>query len=136
MSGAMVRWMGVCLDCADAEKMAAFYGTVLGWQVTGRDDPDDRLGGSGWIHMGDPAGGVGLSFQAEEWYEPPVWPEERGAQSKMLHFEMSVDDLDAAIALVIDAGGREAPNQPADRDGARLRIMLDPAGHPFCLCDE
>jgi hypothetical protein len=24
-------------------------------------------------------------------------------------------------------------HQPADRDRTRLRIMLDPAGHPFCL---
>ncbi|WP_425554049.1 VOC family protein [Kribbella karoonensis] len=30
-------------------------------------------------------------------------------------------------------GAREARQQPTDRDPHRLRIMLDPAGHPFCL---
>ena len=76
---------------------------------------------------------MGLSFQAEEWYTPPTWPEEPEQQSKMIHFEMDTDDLEAAIALVVEAGGREAPNQPQDRDRSKLRIMLDPAGHPFCL---
>ena len=77
---------------------------------------------------------MGLSFQAEEWYESPVWPETSGERAKMIHFEMSVDDLDAAVARVIQLGGAEAPNQPADRAHAELRVMLDPAGHPFCLC--
>ena len=88
-----VRWTGVCLDCADAEQLATFYGRLLGWEVTARDDQDGRLGGAGWIAMNDPAGGVGLLFQAEEWYEPPVWPD---------HFLMS-DGIDTASANVASA---------------------------------
>jgi len=129
-----LRWDGVCLDCADAEEMARFYGDLLGWQVAARDAPDDRLGGSGWISMTGPAGTPSLSFQAEEWYQPPTWPEVAGAQTKMMHLEIAVDDLEAAVGLVLRAGGRVARNQPADRDLTRLRVMLDPAGHPFCLC--
>jgi catechol 2,3-dioxygenase-like lactoylglutathione lyase family enzyme len=128
-----MRWTGVCIDCADAEELAEFYGRLLGWEISARDTPATRQGGSEWIAMLDPAGGVGLSFQAEEWYEPPVWPEQPGAREKMLHFEIAVDDLDAAVADVVTAGGRIAPHQPADRDPAHLRVMLDPAGHPFCL---
>jgi catechol 2,3-dioxygenase-like lactoylglutathione lyase family enzyme len=124
----------VCIDCADADELAAFYGRLLGWEITGRDADDSRAGGSGWIGMANPDGGIGLSFQAEEWYHPPVWPEESGAQAKMLHFEIAVDDLDAAVEVVVAAGGRVAPHQPEDRDHAELRVMLDPAGHPFCLC--
>jgi catechol 2,3-dioxygenase-like lactoylglutathione lyase family enzyme len=132
MSSAL-RLAGICLDCADAEEMARFYATLLGWEVVARDTPETRKGGSGWVAIADPAGGVGLSFQGEEWYEPPVWPEEPGAPSKMMHFEMAADDLDAAIALAIEAGARVAPHQPADRADDPNRIMLDPAGHPFCL---
>lgn len=128
-----IRWAGVCLDCSDAEELAAFYTRLLGWQVTARDDVADRKGGAGWVALADPAGGVGLSFQAEAWYQPPVWPEQPDSQAKMLHFEIEVDDLDAAITLVLDAGGRVAPEQPTDRDPNELRVMLDPAGHPFCL---
>jgi catechol 2,3-dioxygenase-like lactoylglutathione lyase family enzyme len=122
--------------CGDAERMAAFYGRLLGWPVTGRDTREDRRGGTGWVGMEDPNGGVGLSFQSEEWYQPPEWPEEEGFQAKMMHFEMSVADLDAAVAEVTASGGRVAPHQPADRDQARHRVMLDPAGHPFCLCSD
>jgi predicted enzyme related to lactoylglutathione lyase len=130
------KWRGVCLDCVDAEQMAAFYGRLLGWSVTGRDTPADRRGGTAWVSMKDPKGGVGLSFQAEDWYQPPTWPEEEGLQAKMVHFEMSVADMDAAVAEVISFGGRPAPHQPPDRDPARARVMLDPAGHPFCLYCE
>ena len=51
----------------------------------------------------------------------------------MLHFEVQVDDLEAAVALAIEVGGTEAPWQPPDRNRDRIRIMLDPAGHPLCL---
>jgi predicted enzyme related to lactoylglutathione lyase len=128
-----IHWGGVCIDCADAEGLAKFYSRLLGWEITARDTPDTRAGGSGWISMRDPAGGVALSFQAEEWYEPPVWPEERGAQAKMIHFEIAVDDLEAAVACAVAAGGRVAPHQPEDRDQNQSRVMLDPAGQPFCL---
>ncbi|HTT89356.1 MAG TPA: VOC family protein [Acidimicrobiales bacterium] len=131
-----IEWRGVCLDCVDAEKMATFYGRLLGWPFTGRDTPEDRKGGTGWVGMKDPEGGVGLSFQAEEWYQPPTWPEEEELQAKMMHLEMSVHDLDTAIAEVVASGGRIAPHQPPDRDQARARVMLDPAGHPFCLYSE
>lgn len=129
-----VTWDGLCLDCADAEEMARFYAEVFGWEVAARDSPEGRAGGAGWILMSGPAGAPSLSFQAEEWYQPPQWPEVEGGQAKMMHLEVTVDDLDAAVALVVRAGGRVAPDQPADRDSTQLRVVLDPAGHPFCLC--
>jgi predicted enzyme related to lactoylglutathione lyase len=121
-----IRWTTLTIDCLDAEALGAFYSQLLGWKVTARD-------GAGWLQLRNPAGGIGLNIQAEEAYEPPVWPEQPGQQAKMMHFEILVDDLDAAVRLVLEWGGEEAPHQPADRDHTRLRIMLDPAGHPFCL---
>jgi catechol 2,3-dioxygenase-like lactoylglutathione lyase family enzyme len=124
-AGPRLHWNAVCLDCSDAEGLAAFYGRLLGWEITAGD--------GNWVQMADPNGGVGLNFQAEEWYEPPVWPEQRGAPSKMLHFEIEVDDVEAAVSHAIAAGARVAARQPKDRDQRTLRVMLDPAGHPFCL---
>lgn len=118
-----IEWGGICLDCRDAEELARFYTDVFGWKEVARDGPD-------WIHLEGP---LGVSLQAEEWYEPPTWPEVPGALTKMLHFEVGTDDLDAAVALVVRSGGREASPQPPDRDPSLLRVMLDPAGHPFCL---
>jgi catechol 2,3-dioxygenase-like lactoylglutathione lyase family enzyme len=116
--------------------MAKFYGEVFGWTTIARDEPTVELGGSPWILMGDPDGGPTVSFQAERWYAPPVWPETDGAPTKMMHLEVEVDSLEEAVAIVVEAGGRIAPHQPPDRDPARLRVMLDPAGHSFCLCEE
>jgi predicted enzyme related to lactoylglutathione lyase len=128
-----IRLGGICLDCGDAEEMARFYSAVFGWEETARDDVGSRQGGAGWISMSGPDGGPGVSFQAERWYEPPVWPESPGHQTKMMHFEVGTNDLEAAIELVVRSGGQVAPRQPIDRDARELRVMLDPAGHPFCL---
>jgi catechol 2,3-dioxygenase-like lactoylglutathione lyase family enzyme len=114
----------VCVDCADVDAMADFYGRLLGWEVTFRERH--------WILMRDPAGGTGLSFQAEESYRPPQWPEQASGQnnqSKMLHLDILVDDLDSAVAHALASGARLAEHQPQPR----VRVLLDPAGHPFCL---
>lgn len=122
----VVRWTGLCIDCADADELAAFYERLLGWETTASD-------GDGWRQLRDPDGGVLINIQAEPWYTPPTWPEPPGEQHKMMHMEIEVDDLDAAVSAAIAAGAREAPEQPSDRDPQRIRVMLDPAGHPFCL---
>ena len=121
-----VTWTTITLDCADAEVLGGFYAALFDWEITARD-------GAGWVQLRDPAGGIGLNLQAEDSYEPPTWPESPGRPSKMMHFEILVDDLEAAIGLVARSGGSVAPWQPPDRDPTRIRIMLDPAGHPFCL---
>ena len=120
-----IRWVGLALDCADAPAMARFYEGLLGFDV--------HEVGPRWAQLFDPAGGVHLNIQGEDWYRPPTWPEQPGELTKMMHFEVQVDDLEAAVALAIDAGGTENPWQPPTRNRERMRIMLDPAGHPLCL---
>jgi catechol 2,3-dioxygenase-like lactoylglutathione lyase family enzyme len=119
-------WTTVCIDGDDADELAAFYCRLLGWEVTARD-------GRGWVQARDPNGGVGLNFQSEPNHQRPVWPDEPGEQAKMLHFEIMVDDLEQGVAHAVESGATPAPRQPPDRDPERLRVMLDPAGHPFCL---
>lgn len=116
-----LQFAGANMDCTDAEEMADFYCRLLGWEVTYRD--------SDYIAIRDPAGGAGLSFQEEAWYQPPVWPEQAGELTKMIHLDIKVDDLDTAVAHAVAAGARVAEHQPR----TDLRIMLDPAGHLFCL---
>lgn len=111
----------VCLDCSDAHAMAGFYGQLLGWEPTSTE-PD-------WVLMRDPDGGVGLSFQAEPRYRPPVWPEDETEQQKMIHLDVLVDDLAAAVEVALAAGGRLHEHQPR----VDLRVVLDPSGHPLCL---
>jgi hypothetical protein len=101
--------------------MADFYGGLLGWPAT--------ISEPNWVLMQDPAGGAGLSFQADPNYREPTWPETPSGQDKMLHLDIKVDDLDAAVEHAIASGARLADHQPQ----ARVRVLLDPAGHPFCL---
>ena len=115
------RLTTICIDCADAHVMADFYGRLLGWEVT--------LSEPNWALMRDPAGGTGLSFQAESGYREPTWPDRPNGQDKMLHLDIEVDDLDAAVEHAVASGARLAEHQPQ----ARVRVMLDPAGHPICL---
>jgi hypothetical protein len=121
-----VRWVGVAIDCADAGPVARFYERLLEFDVGDFEPPH-------WAQLWDPAGGVHLNIQGDTRYEPPIWPEQPREQAKMLHFEVQVDDLKAAVDTALEAGGREAPWQPPDRNRERIRVMLDPAGHPLCL---
>ena len=111
----------LCIDCSDAHAMADFYGRLLGWEPT-FTEPD-------WVLMRDPAGGVGLSFQAEPNYLPPVWPQRVDEQRMMMHLDILVEDLEAATAFAVEAGARLADVQARDD----LRVLFDPSGHPFCL---
>jgi catechol 2,3-dioxygenase-like lactoylglutathione lyase family enzyme len=128
-----LEWSSVCIDCANADELAIFYSQLLGWEVGYRNTSDHGgSGDAGWVSMPNPAGGIGLCFQGMDDYAPPVWPDEPDRRAKMMHFEIAVDDVPAAVEVAIRAGAA-MPAQPVDRDPSSLRVLLDPAGHPFCL---
>ncbi len=90
-----VRWVGVCLDCGDVDELAHFYSTLLGYEVVQSD--------VGWRQLRPAADAIGpaINLQSEDCYEPPTWPEQDGRQQKMIHFEVEVSNLDAAIETVL-----------------------------------
>jgi hypothetical protein len=45
------------------------------------------------------------------------------------HLDILVSDLDAAVDHAISVGASMALIQPQQR----VRVLFDPAGHPFCL---
>ncbi len=110
------------LDTPDPQGLARFYSALLDWPI-GTDDPE-------WATLRP--GGPGLSFQLEPEHEPPVWPAGRGDQRMQLHLDVQVDDLAAAVDFATSLGATVAGSQPQDG----VRVMLDPAGHPFCLFVE
>lgn len=109
------------LDAPDARALASFYQKLLGWQRV-RDKPS-------FVGLRPLSGGAGLGFQTEPNYVAPVWPSTPGSQLIMSHLEIEVDDLAAAQSWATDAGAALADYQPQ----THVRVMLDPAGHPFCL---
>lgn len=110
----------VTMDCSEPGAMAEFWGALLGLDIAHQSDDYAMLtGGSG------PA----LGFGRVEGYEPPAWPNPNG--SKQYHLDVAVEDIPAAEGRAVDLGATVADPQP----GETWRVLLDPAGHPFCLTD-
>ncbi len=127
-----LRVSGVVLSAPNPRELAAFYQRLLGWTVAREEGP--RPGAppeDGWAILRPPSGesGVTLAFEYDADYVPPVWPSEPGKQQIMGHVDVAVEDLEAAEAWAVSMGARPANYQPQEQ----VRVMLDPAGHPFCL---
>jgi catechol 2,3-dioxygenase-like lactoylglutathione lyase family enzyme len=102
-------------------ELADFYHRLLGWSVA-EDGPD-------WVSLKAPGGGPTLSFQLEPDHSPPVWPAVPGEQQMMMHLDFVVSSLDDAVSMAQELGATLAEIQPQHD----VRVLLDPAGHPFCL---
>ncbi|GAA3564886.1 VOC family protein [Microlunatus spumicola] len=109
------------LDCSDPRAEAAFWSALLGWQVAVAEDE---------YAMVVPAdGGAMLGFGRVEDHQRPGWPNERG--TKQFHLDLACDDVAASEEQALALGATLAEPQPGDT----WRVLLDPAGHPFCLTD-
>jgi catechol 2,3-dioxygenase-like lactoylglutathione lyase family enzyme len=127
------------IGCGDAWELADFYASLLGWNVVERSE---RVPGA-WALVTSPSGDHKLEFQREEPFVPPVWPTVAGQQQMGMHLDIAVDRLAPMSAMdqrrqqfaeavehAVSLGARVAEHQPQPE---RLVVMLDPAGHPFCL---
>ena len=119
-----MKLSGIVLDSPDAQELAAFYHRLLGWNVI-TDEP-------GWVMLRPPGGGSGLSFSSDDAYRPPVWPATVDHNQMQLHLDIRVDDLPEAVEHALATGARLADVQPQDD----VRVLLDPAGHPFCFFEN
>ena len=117
------QWWGVTLDAPDGVALGRFYARLLDWPFS----PDDNGLGGTLAPSGD--AGFNLGFQTEPLYVRPVWPAEPGRPQMSMHLETEVDDLEEAVAHAVSVGAAVADFQPQ----TTVRVMLDPAGHPFCL---
>lgn len=118
-----IRIDDIMIDCYNERNLGAFYAGLLDWEAA-------ELG-EGCVVVQASGGAIRLLCQREVDYIPPVWPEAPGAQQKMIHLDFTVDDLQAAVQHALSLGATEAKMQYRPD---QWRTMLDPAGHPFCLC--
>ena len=109
----------ITLDCAEVTPVADFWKAALDYEQVASDGENYAMlqGGSG------PA----LGFGKVEGYEPPGWPNQHG--SKQFHLDLAADDIDAETERLVGLGATLAEPQP----GETWRVLLDPAGHPFCV---
>jgi catechol 2,3-dioxygenase-like lactoylglutathione lyase family enzyme len=116
-----MRLRAAVLGSPQPQALGAFYARLLGWPIA-TSDPT-------WVRLEAPDGGTCLSFQLEQDYVRPVWPSSPGRQQMMVHLDIAVEDMPAAVEWARAAGATLAEFQPQDD----VRVMLDPDGHPFCL---
>lgn len=114
-------WWGVVLDAPDVDVLAQFYSKLRGWPIWKQDENDAAL------DLGE--GVAYLAIQRNPDYVRPTWPAEPGSQQMMLHLDFEVTDLEGETARAVALGAELPDHQPQEN----VRVLLDPAGHPFCL---
>ena len=116
-----VRFDVVALDTPDPPRLAAFYCALLGWTVERADEDLITISGGS---------GARLAFQLAPDHVAPTWPDP--AVPQQIHLDLAVDDLAAASAYAESLGARRLSGPEIQED---FVVLLDPSGHPFCLCD-
>jgi predicted enzyme related to lactoylglutathione lyase len=117
-------WWGIAIEAPDPGALAKFYSELLGWPVR-HEEP-------GSVVLAAPQGSAYLVFQQATGYQAPIWPPVDGQQRPMMHLDFQVGDLDSAAAEAVALGASVATVQPREN----VRVLFDPAGHPFCLCRD
>lgn len=125
-SGLKIKLYSFTLDCRNPQELAAFYAALLNWEVPFSSEEYACAAAPGVAQGAYP----GITFQRNPVYQPPVWPEEPEAQQQMAHLDFAVNDLEQAVEYAVHCGAAIAKQQFSDD----WKVMFDPEGHPFCLC--
>ncbi len=112
----------ISIDCSDPMRTRDFYASLTGWEKREAYGCPALVGDNGLLLLF-----MGCDFE----FVPPVWPEEPGKQQKQMHFNFQVDDLPSAVKEALLYGATKAAAQYGEE---HFITMLDPEGHPFCLC--
>jgi catechol-2,3-dioxygenase len=115
---AIARLGAIALDAPDPARLARFYQEILDLETMFENDNFVALKGAGVL----------LTIQRVTDLPPVTWPE--GDVPKQIHLDLAVDDLDSSEEALLTAGAAKANTQPAPD---RWRVLIDPAGHPFCI---
>lgn len=121
-----IKMYALTLDCKDPHELAKFYAALLHWIIPYQDEDYAVVSAPGVNQGAYP----GITFQRNPDYNPPVWPEAPEAQQQMAHIDFAVNDLEKAVQHAVHCGATVADAQFSDA----WKVMFDPAGHPFCLC--
>lgn len=116
-----VSLLALTVDGPDERALAAFYAALTGSAI-------EHIGPDGST-LSVVFGSLRLVFRSVAHHRRPTWPD--GDVPMQMHLEIEVDDLDSTCARLLTCGATRPDFQPHREDG--LLVLLDPAGHPFCL---
>ncbi|GAA0247997.1 VOC family protein [Cryptosporangium japonicum] len=104
------------LDCADADTLADFWATALGY----RRGPFERP----YVRLTDPGG---------RWPDLLVQqvPEPKGGKNRM-HLDVHVLDVAAEVER-LTAAGATVVDPAHDDEGFLTAVLADPQGNEFCV---
>lgn len=118
----------VTITAPDPRRLAEFYARLLGVEVTTIEDPGpDEPDTAGWAQIRTER--LTLNFEFEQHWQRPNWPAAPGEQFASQHLDIHVEHLDGGVAWAEQCGATLADVQRLPD----VRVMIDPAGHPFCL---
>ena len=112
------RLGAISLDCADPVALAEFYRQML--------DLEEMFSTPDFVALKGAA--VLLTFQRVADHRPADWPD--GPVPKQIHLELAAADLDSEESRIVGLGATKAQVQPQPDN---WRVLVDPAGHPFCI---
>ena len=113
----------VVLESGNADALSAFYERLLGWKRFQGEEyctvaNVDQKGYPTWI-----------TFQQVDDFVRTVCPATPEKQQQMAHLDFHVADVEEAVKHALSCGATLSEIQLEDG----WRVMLDPAGHPFCI---
>lgn len=112
------RWSAVTIDCLDPDRVAQFWSALLG-RERGPSEP-------GWVYLGKRSDALPrLVFQPVA--EPKVG-------KTRIHLDVTVDDIEAAVAQVVALGGSPT-GERHEYEAGFVVVMRDPEGNEFCLVE-
>jgi predicted enzyme related to lactoylglutathione lyase len=111
--------LGLVLDCADPDALAAFWSKALGYTIAG-------------------GAGAYVMLVPTEPGEPQLLlqrvPEGKSAKNRM-HLDVHVADIDAEAARLVALGARRRSSSALEVRGTGWHVLADPEGNELCVCD-
>ncbi len=108
----------VVLDCADLERAAAFWTSVLGYR---------REAYGGGQYLGPvPQDGRGMELLLQRTGDL------KSGKNRM-HLDLRTGDLEAEVARIQAAGGVVTTPEPVLEGGWRWHVLVDPDGNELCV---
>lgn len=107
----------VTIDCADPQRLAAFWADAAGYQSV-HDDPNFVV----LAPPGGPEAGLALGFQRV--------PEPRAAKNRV-HVDWQTEDRAAEVVRLEKLGAKVLGEETAS--GFNWTVLADPDGNEFCV---